>query len=217
MAKRRAAKLPTAKTARAPRRSQEQRRHETRNAVLKAAMKILVEDGYEKFTTTRVAKVAGVSRGAQENYFRTKNELIVAATRYTLTRAADEARVLAVRNAGSADPVEAFLENSKAFYLGPTYLALMEMVAVSRRDPALSKLNTPVVRQFRNAVDDVWIDALCSAGYAREGVCSFVKITHYILRGMALASVFQSRRSEFPALLDEWRLVAQRELKRVNK
>jgi len=67
---------------------------------------------------------------------------------------------------------------------------------------------------LRNAVDDVWIDALCSAGYARDGVRSFVKITHYILRGMALASVFQPRRSEFPALLEAWSLMAQRELKR---
>ena len=75
------AKRPVTKTTRVPRRTQEQRRHDTRNAVLNAAMKILVEDGYEKFTTTRVAKAAGVSRGAQENYFRTKNELIVAATR----------------------------------------------------------------------------------------------------------------------------------------
>lgn len=208
------AKRKSVRTTRAPRRTQEQRRHDTRNAVLKAAMKILVEDGYEKFTTTRVAKVAGVSRGAQENYFRTKNELIVAATRYTLARAEEEARHLAARNAGSSDPVEAFLENSKSFYLSPTYLALMEMVAVSRRDPALSKLNTPVVRQFRAAVDDVWIDALCAAGYEREGVQSFVKITHYILRGMALASVFQPKKPEFPALLDEWRNMGRRDLKR---
>jgi AcrR family transcriptional regulator len=211
MAKRRGVNIKPA-----PRRTQEQRRHETRNAVLKAAMTVLVEDGYEKFTTTRVAKAAGVSRGAQENYFRTKNQLIVAATRYTLTRAEDEARLLAARNAASADPVEAFLENAKSFYFSPTYLALMEMVAVSRRDPALSKLNTPVVRKFRNTVDDVWTDALCSAGYEREGVRSFVKITHYILRGMALASVFQPRRSEFPALLAEWRRMAGRELRRIN-
>jgi AcrR family transcriptional regulator len=208
------AKRKAAKTKSAPRRTQEQRRTDTRNAVLKAAMKVLVEDGYEKFTTTRVAKAAGVSRGAQENYFRTKNELIVAATRYTLAHAEEEARLLAARNAGAADPVEVFLENSKAFYLSPTYLALMEMVAVSRRDPALSKLNTPVVRQFRSAVDDVWIGALCSAGYEQEGVRSFVKITHYVLRGMALASVFQSRQSEFPALLEAWRLMGRRELKR---
>ena len=210
MAKRRAAK-----TTRVTRRTQEQRRHDTRNAVLQAAMKILVEDGYEKFTTTRVAKAAGVSRGAQENYFRTKNELIVAATRYTLACAADEARVLAARNSGSADPIEAFLENSKSFYFSTTYQALMEMVAVSRRNPALSKVNTPVVREFRNSVDALWIDALCAAGYERQGVESFVKITHYLLRGMAFASVFQPRKTEFSALLEAWRHMGRRDLKRV--
>jgi AcrR family transcriptional regulator len=177
-------------------------------------MTILVEDGYEKFTTTRVAKAAGVSRGAQENYFRTKNELIVAATRYTLTRAVDKARLLAARNAGSADPVGAFLDNAKSFYFSPTYLALMEMVAVSRRNPALSKVNTPVVRKFRNAVDAIWIDALCAGGYERQGVTSFVKITHYLLRGMALASVFQPRKSEFSALLEAWLRMGGRDLKR---
>jgi AcrR family transcriptional regulator len=196
------------------RRTQEQRRHDTRNAVLKAAMTILVEDGYEKFTTTRVAKAAGVSRGAQENYFRTKNELIVAATRYTLTRAVDKARLLAARNAGSADPIGAFLDNAKSFYFSPTYLALMEMVAVSRRNPALSMVNTPVVRKFRNAVDAIWIDALCAGGYERQGVTSFVKITHYLLRGMALASVFQPRKSEFSALLEAWLRMGGRDLKR---
>jgi AcrR family transcriptional regulator len=198
-----------------PRRTQEQRRHDTRNAVLNAAMTVLVEDGYEKFTATRVAKAAGVSRGAQENYFRTKNELIVAATRYTLTRVEDEARLLAARNAGSADPVETFLENSKSFYFSPTYQALMEMVAVSRRNPALSKVNTPVVRKFRNAVDAIWIDALCAAGYERPSVQSFVQITHYLLRGMAFASVFQSRKSEFAELLETWLRMGKRELKRV--
>ncbi len=178
-------------------------------------MTILVDDGYEKFTTTRVAKAAGVSRGAQENYFRTKNELIVAATRYTLMRAEDEARLLAARNAGCIDPVEAFLENSKSFYFSPTYLALMEMVTVSRRNPALSKINTPIVRKFRNSMDRLWIDALCAAGYKRSGAESFVKITHYLLRGMALASVFQPRRPEFPDLLEAWHRMGRRELKRV--
>jgi AcrR family transcriptional regulator len=110
---------------RATRRTQEERRRDTQQAVLKAAMTVLIEDGYQNFTASRVAKVAGVSRGAQENYFRTKNELIVAATRYTLARAADEARALADRDAGAVDPIETFLENSKSFYFSPTYLALM--------------------------------------------------------------------------------------------
>ena len=86
---------------------------------------------------------------------------------------------------------------------------------MSRRNPALSKVNTPVVRKFRSAVDAIWIDALCATGYERQGVKSFVKITHYLLRGMAFASVFQSRKSEFSELLDTWLHMGRRELKRI--
>jgi AcrR family transcriptional regulator len=207
-------KRPGTKRKPAVRRTQEQRRRETQEAVLEAAMTVLIEDGYEKFTTTRVAKAAGVSRGAQENYFRTKNDLIVAATRYTLSRAAEEARRLASRNARSADPIAAFLANSKSFCFSPTYLALMEMVTVARRNPELAKVNTPVVREFRNVLDTIWIDALCEAGYERRSVESFVKATHYLLRGMAFASAWQSRRSEYPAILEDWHRIGMRELKR---
>ncbi len=207
MAKRRGTKVKPAK-----RRTQEQRRRETQEAVLKAAMTVLIEEGYENFTATRVARVAGVSRGAQENYFRTKNKLIVAATQYTLARAIDEARALATRRAGAADPIEAFLENSKSFYFSPTYLALMEIITVARRNKALAKVNTPVVRDFRDAVETIWIDALCAAGYSRRRVQSVVKIAHYVLRGMALASVWQPRKSEFTALLETWHGMVRREL-----
>lgn len=202
-----------AKLKRASRRTQEQRRRETRESVLEAAMTVLIHDGYEKFTTTRVAETAGISRGAQENYFRTKNDLIVAATRYTLTRAAEQARALASRNGPSSDPVERFLANSKSFFFSPTYLGLMEIVAVARRNSELAKVNTPVVRRFREMLNAIWIDALCNAGYEKRSVVSFVKMTHYLLRGMALTSIFQTRRSEYPKMLDDWRRIAGRELK----
>jgi len=207
-------KRPATKRKPAARRTQEERRRGTQEAVLKAAMTVLIEDGYEKFTTTRVAKTAGISRGAQENYFRTKNDLIVAATRYTLTRAAEEARRLAARKAHSADPVAAFLDNSKSFCFSPTYLALMEMVMVSRRNPALAKVNTPVVREFRDILDQVWIDALCEAGYEREGVEAFVKMTHYLLRGMAFASAWKPPKAEYPAIFEAWHRLGRGELKR---
>ena len=198
----------------APRRTQEERRRDTRESVLKAAMNVLIDEGYEKFTTTRVAQAAGISRGAQENYFRTKNELIVAATRYTLDRAAEQARVLAARNARAADPIEAFLANSKSFCFSPTYLALMEIVAVARRHPELAKVNTPVVRAFRNTLDTIWIDALCAAGYERRSVEAFVKMTHNLLRGMAFASIWQPRPAGGPDMLEAWHRIGLRELRR---
>lgn len=199
---------------RVSRRTQEQRRRQTQEAILKATLTVLIEEGYENFTTTRVAKTAGVSRGAQENYFRTKNELIVAATRYALTRAAAQARTLAKRAPRYSDPIEQFLADSKKFFFSPTYLALMEIVAVARRNSELAKINTPVVREFRTILNTIWSDALCEAGYERHAVDSFIKTTHYLLRGMALTSIYQPHRSEYPAILADWRRLAGSQLKR---
>jgi len=49
--------------------TQDERRRATQEAILKAAVALLVEEGYAKFSTISVAKRAGVSRGARENHF----------------------------------------------------------------------------------------------------------------------------------------------------
>lgn len=207
-------KRSSVKFQRASRRTQEQRRNQTQKAILKATLVVLIEEGYEKFTTTRVAKTAGVSRGAQENYFRTKNELIVAATRYALNRAAEHARSLAKRAPRYSDPIEQFLADLKSFFFSPTFLALMEIVAVARRNSELAKINTPVVREFRKILNTIWSDALCVAGYERRSIDLFIKMTHYLLRGMALTSIYQPHRVDYPKVLADWRRIASSQLRR---
>jgi AcrR family transcriptional regulator len=61
------------------RRTQAERREETRTALLDATIECLVTYGYAKTTTGRVAELAGVSRGAQTSYFRSRAELVGAA------------------------------------------------------------------------------------------------------------------------------------------
>ncbi|HEX8526093.1 TetR/AcrR family transcriptional regulator, partial [Allosphingosinicella sp.] len=48
------------------------------DAVLTAASQILVRDGVERLTTTAVAERAGVSIGSLYQYFRNKEDLLVA-------------------------------------------------------------------------------------------------------------------------------------------
>lgn len=206
-----------ARSSRPQRRSQEQRRRQTQDSVLEAALKVLLKDGYQGFTTTRVAKTAGVSRGAQENYFRTKDELIVAATRHALTQAAEHAQAIASGAAHSTDPVEKFMIDSEAFFFSRKYLALLEIVVVARHNRTLARINTPVVRKFRHILNTIWIDALCKAGYEQASVESFIKMTHYLLRGMALTSIWRPQRSDYRALLAEWRFIGAAHLKHARQ
>jgi AcrR family transcriptional regulator len=65
-------------TARAPR-TQQQRRDETRRALLDAAVESLIEVGFARTTTLEVQRRANVSRGALLHHFPSKAELLVAA------------------------------------------------------------------------------------------------------------------------------------------
>src|SRR5688572_1329248 len=63
--------------ARAPR-TQQQRRDETRRALLDAAIESLIEVGFARTTTLEVQRRADVSRGALLHHFPSKAELLVA-------------------------------------------------------------------------------------------------------------------------------------------
>ncbi|MGH2591566.1 MAG: TetR/AcrR family transcriptional regulator [Actinomycetota bacterium] len=51
---------------------------ETRARILEAARRVLAEDGLERFTTRRVAELAGVSHGMVHYHFTDKRELVMA-------------------------------------------------------------------------------------------------------------------------------------------
>src|SRR5882672_1225997 len=106
-------------SARKIRSTQSERRRRTQDAVLSAALKVLREDGYGKFSASRVAAKAGVSRGAQEHYFPTKKSLVVAASNYAVDKGVEHAEFLAARALKSSDPVAKFLLDSEHFFFNP--------------------------------------------------------------------------------------------------
>src|SRR5262245_58524684 len=105
-------------------RSHEQRRRETQKSVLDATVDLLVERGYANLTLADVAAEAGVSRGAQMNYFRTKRDLVKAAARHAMIEAVRSASELAARTGRAEDPLETFIADSERFFMGKTYLAM---------------------------------------------------------------------------------------------
>jgi AcrR family transcriptional regulator len=189
------------------RRTQNERRRATQKAIMKAAIEILVEDGYARFSTIRVAERAGVSRGARENYYRTKYDLIEAAWRAALARATEHARRLA-RRASAADSIDRLLSDSQSFFLSRAYMAIMELVMAARTDPDLARIFHMLYREHRPVHDTIWVEALVREGYARRQVESFVDLTNYLLRGMALTSTWENRKPRFRAAIAEWRQLA---------
>ena len=82
--------------ARAPR-TQQQRRDETRRALLDAAVESLIEVGFARTTTLEVQRRADVSRGALLHHFPSKAELLVAAVDHLAEMRARELKVLSAQ------------------------------------------------------------------------------------------------------------------------
>ena len=131
------------------RRTQEERRAETRARLLHATADSLAELGWAGTTTSEVARRAGVSRGAQQHHYRTKTELVAAAIDHLLQRQREEyERAFAQLPPGDRN-VDGAIELLWKIYQGPLFAAVLELVMAARTDsglrPICASINEQVV------------------------------------------------------------------------
>lgn len=175
---------------------------------MRAAIALLVERGYAGFSTIAVASRAGVSRGARENYYKTKYDLIEAAWQAALTRAETKAQLLADRILVSRDPIEDFLSSSASFFLGDDYLAMLELAMAARTDARVKRMFHALFRENRKRHDQVWIDAFARAGHAKVSVARFIDVANCMFRGAALMAAFGLPKAQYREVVSELRGIA---------
>src|SRR5262245_31569035 len=185
------------------RRTQEERRRATQDAILQAAIDLLAEEGYARFTTVNVARRAGVSRGARENYYHTKYELIAAAWRAALERVEQRSQGLASEIGLSSDPVGQYLSNARSFFLSRDYIAMLELGMAARTDPRLAGILHALFKDYRKRHDEIWIRVLEQSGYERRNIVKLIELTNCLLRGMALTGAWQLPQSQSGTPFDE--------------
>ncbi len=188
------------------RRTQEQRRRATQSVVLAAALDILIEGGYANFSVSGVATRAGVSRGALERYFPTKNDLLVGATQHAMNAAIDHAERLAA--GGGQRTVEQFLRDSEHFFFGPLYRAMLELAIAAASDRALAKLHRPIVTRARSRLNRIWLESLNAAGFPRQKAERFILLTHYLLRGLFVVDTWLPYETNRRSVIEVWSALA---------
>lgn len=168
-----------------PRRTQAQRRAETRTALLDATIRCLVQHGYASTTTGRIADIAGVSRGAQVHYFPDKAALVGAAVAHL---AQQRTEALASRFAGQSMSLEAGLDALWEEHQGDAFDATLELWVASRTDPELREQLARIERDVAAAVVRVAQRALVLPE-PREGLADDLMFALATIRGIALLRV----------------------------
>lgn len=133
---------------RRPRRSQAERRAQTRLDLLDATVDCLVDRGYPRTSTSAIARRAGVSVGALQHHFDSKADLLSAAIEHVLERRLEEfAASMSVRDA-DADPFDTAIDALWELVSGPTFLAWLELSVAARGDRLLAEAMAETDERF---------------------------------------------------------------------
>jgi AcrR family transcriptional regulator len=121
-------------------RTQLERSAATRAALLDAAIACLVEEGYAKTTTRRIAEHAGVTPGALQHHFASKADLLGELVGYIRAKTMSEVFAEGVPSTGSIRKRhELLLDRMWRIYRGPLFTALIELAIGARTDPELQQ------------------------------------------------------------------------------
>ena len=119
------------------RRTQAERRAETRRLLLDAGRRLFAEKGYAETATPEIAAAAGLTRGALYHHFPDKTALFAAVVEAEHAAVAND--IEAAGGTSPADPVAALLLGSRAFFAamsdpGRRRIMLLDAPAVLGRE-----------------------------------------------------------------------------------
>jgi AcrR family transcriptional regulator len=140
--------MPPTANSKPRRRTQDERRAETRGALLDATIEALVKYGYAATTTARISELAGVSRGGQVHHYPTKADLVSDVVSHLAERRAQRLQAAAKKLPGGRDRVAAALDLLWQANTGPLAEAQLELWVAARTDPDLRATLVPVEREI---------------------------------------------------------------------
>ena len=197
-------------TARRPaRRTQESRSKAAREKLLRATLELLRERGYSGLTTKEVAARAGFSNGALMHHFQTKADLVIAAGAHIYDQHIQSGRKIAMSAAARKDPLKAFIADCEDVYLGAAFIPTTEMMVAARSDPLMNAPFDAFMQNYRKTMNDIWLKAFMRAGYSEAQASFTIMSTLYVIRGMAINSIWQKNLPYYKSFLREWTKIVQ--------
>jgi AcrR family transcriptional regulator len=177
---------------------QQDRGWATRARLLESAVSCLAELGWGGATVSVIASRAGVSRGATQHYFRTREDLLTAALEHMA-----DVRLAEIRREAAQLPSSAQHRTRNVvgllvrLYSGPLFRAALQIWAAASASDALRELVLPLEARLGREAHKAAIELL-RADESVPGVHEAVQATLDLARGLGLADTLadDSRRRE---------------------
>lgn len=175
------------------RRTQQERREETRRALLDATVACLTELGYARTTTLEVQKRAGVSRGALLHHFPSKAELMTAAIEHLARLRGVELTARAKRLPQGKQRTRAAVEMLWEQFSGPLFHVSMELRNAARTDPELRAVLQPTERELAKEIFRFARELFGPTVASRQGFDHALDLVLDLMMGAAMKAVLHPR------------------------
>jgi AcrR family transcriptional regulator len=187
---------------------QQDRSRATRQRLLEAAIECLAELGWSGSTVAVVAERAGVSRGAAQHHFPTREDLVTSAVEYVT-----EERLALLRSHAADLPTgpgrtQAVIDMVEHMYTGAVFRAAIHLWVAASSDEKLServlKLEAHVGREtHRVALELLGVDE------SVPGVREAVQATLDLARGLGLANLLSDDHRRRTRVLRQWAVMLE--------
>ncbi|MFH8745851.1 TetR/AcrR family transcriptional regulator [Streptomyces rimosus] len=197
--------MGTVTSSRAAKEPQQERSRATRRALLEAAVSCLAERGWSGSTVSVVAERAGVSRGAAQHHFRTREDLFTAAVEHVAEMRQSALKAVAndLPPTGSSARTRIVVEEIVGLYTGPLFRAALHLwVAASDEEPLRERVTALEARVGREAHRTAV--ALLGADEAVPGVRETVQGLLDMSRGLGLATLLTDDKARRDRVVTQW-------------
>jgi AcrR family transcriptional regulator len=183
------------------RRSQADRKAQTRSSLLEATIRSLVEVGYARTTTTEIVTRASLSQGALFKHFPTKEALLAAAAADLCASLFPKFKKAMRTHRAGKDPVERAVRGLWSVFETEEVRVLHELYAAAPTEPALRDALVPVMKAHREHVHDE-AAALFPELAGGKGFTETVDLVITAMQGAALVLFAERDRAREKAFLD---------------
>lgn len=182
---------------------QQDRSRATRQRLLDSTISCLAEKGWSATTVSVVAEHAGVSRGAAQHHFRTREDLITAALDFMFDARMAWAREEATALPSGGGRTEWVVVRLVDYFTGPLFKAALQVWTAAAADEALKQRIVPMELKFgreahRTAVELLGVDDTDPVTHR------LVQATLDLARGLGLADVLSDDSARRTRITRQW-------------
>jgi AcrR family transcriptional regulator len=192
---------------------QQDRSRATRSRLLEAAINCLAEHGYQASTVSVVAEHAGVSRGAAQHHFPTREALFTAALEHVTAVRATEMKQQFAELPGGRPDTATVVDVLFTLFTGTLFRAALALWVAAANEPALREQIVPLDARMGRDIHRIVV-GLLGVDEREPGVRETVQATLDLARGLGLANLLTDDSARRAGIAAQWSAILDATLPR---